>query len=124
MKTRKDQGPKNLEAKELIIELEKKGRKEKRAVWKAVAEKLKRPRRKRIQMNLWKVDAMAKKFSGKTLLVPGKVLGSGEIGVKAKVCAFDFSQKAIDKSGVKGKALSINQLLEENEKPENIVIIG
>jgi len=124
MKTKKNQGPKNLEAKELILELEKKGRKEKKGIWTAVAERLKKPRRKRIKMNLWKLGAMAKKFEGKTLLVPGKVLGSGEIGAKAKIAAFDFSQKAIDKISAKGKALSINELLAEKEKPENIVIIG
>ena len=59
-----------------------------------------------------------------TVLVPGKVLGSGTLDHKVQVAALDFSQKAEDKiASAGGKCLDINLLLEENPTGSGVKII-
>ncbi len=94
----------------------------KKDLWKRVAEDLDRPRRSRVQVNISKLDVCFK--DGSTLLVPGKVLGSGNTKKILHVAAFSYSgsaKKLIEASG--GKAISIEELLKSNEDGKNIVII-
>jgi large subunit ribosomal protein L18e len=60
-----------------------------------------------------------------TVIVPGKVLGSGELAFPVTVAAFSFSQaahKKIRKAG--GKSLSIPDLIKMNPKGKGVKIIG
>jgi len=103
---------KNLLTGELIKKLMEKGRQEKVPLWGAVAEKLNRPRRRGYEVNLFKIDKYAN--DGKIVIVPGSVLGTGEIARPLTVAALRFSRIAeekIRKAG--GKSLSIEKLLEE-----------
>lgn len=54
-----------------------------------------RPRRRRVVVNLSKIEKCAK--DGDSILVPGKVLGVGKIGKKVTVCAVEFSADALAK---------------------------
>ena len=61
---------------------------------------------------------------GEMFVIPGKVLGSGEIGVPVTVGAWRFSDQArqkIEKAG--GKVLDIQSLLKARPKGEGIRII-
>lgn len=92
-----------------------------KAVWKKVASELSRPRRKRVEVNLSKIDCYA---GAETVLVPGKVLGAGAISKKATVAAFSFSEKAraaIAASG--GKAMSIDALHKANPDGKGVMIL-
>jgi large subunit ribosomal protein L18e len=94
----------------------------KKDMWKLVAEELDRPRRARVQVNISKLDLCFK--DGSTLLVPGKVLGSGNTKKNLHVAAFSYSgsaKKLIESSG--GKAISIEELLKSNEDGKNVIII-
>ena len=97
---------------ELIGKLVEKGRQEKVPMWVAVAEKLNRPRRKGYEVNLFRLEDHA---GGKEMLiVPGIVLGTGELTKPVTVAALKFSRIAeekIKKAG--GKCLSIEKLMEE-----------
>lgn len=96
--------------------------KEKKALWKRVAKELSRPRRKRVEVNLSKVDAFAN--DGSTVLVPGKVLGSGNMNKKITVAAFTFSRSARDLISLSGgKAVSISSLLKSNPSGRGVLIV-
>ena len=115
-------GPTKERAKKTMALLEKTGRKSKSALWMDLAARLAKPRRQRASANLWKIDKLARIFKGKTLIVPGKVLGNGIISEKANVVAFEFSDSAeekIKKAG--GKAIMIEDAVSEPAKTMVIV---
>ena len=117
-------GPTKERSKKAIALLEKTGRKSKNAIWLDLATRLGKPRRQRPSTNLWKIEKLAKIFKGKNLVVPGKVLGQGQIAEKASVIAFEFSETAkekIKKAG--GKAMQIEEAIEQKITPKTMVIV-
>lgn len=84
----------------------------KKKEWNKIAEILSSPRRKRIDINLDKINLEAK--AGDTVLVPGKVLSQGEINKKIKVVALSFSEKAKEKL-LKAKC-DVSDMLDEIKK--------
>lgn len=113
----------NPELLELIRFLKKEGMKNRANIWKEIAERLSRPRRKRITVNLSRLNRCTQK--NETVAVPGKVLGAGEINHPIIVAAFAFSDKAREKiTAVKGKCLAFHDLVKNNPKGSNIKIIG
>lgn len=114
---------KNEVTKELIERIYEKSFENESKFWRAVAKALNRPRRKRFEVNLVKLEKYAK--SGETIIVPGVVLGSGDIRKSVRIAALRFSRKArekIEKSG--GKCLSIEELFEKNPKGRGVRIMG
>jgi large subunit ribosomal protein L18e len=107
---------------DLIRRLEEKGRQENKPFWQALAKKLNRPRRKAYEVNLFSLE----KHAGKeTVVVPGYVLGSGEITKPVTVAALHFSAKAeekIRKTG--GKALDIDDFIGSRPNLKNVRIMG
>ena len=103
----------------LIRELKKLSNKEKAKIWKATAKNLERPTRKMREVNVWKINKFTK--DNDTIIVPGKVLGYGELDHKVNVAAYQFSE------GAKAK-ISNNMLIEElmlkNPKGSKVRIIG
>jgi large subunit ribosomal protein L18e len=105
-----------------LVSLIKRLEKEKQPIWRAVALELAKPRRKKVEVNLSKIEKYAN--DGSTVLVPGKVLGSGNLTKKVTIAAFSFSesaQKLIMASG--SKMMSIEQLLESNPKGEGVLLL-
>lgn len=106
---------------DLIIDLREKGIRV--PFWKAVAKGLSRPSRKAFNVNINKIEKFAK--PKETVLVPGIVLGSGEITKAHKVVALRFSESAkqnIEKAG--GKCILIEDYVNENPKGSKTMIIG
>jgi len=92
-------------------------------IWLAVSEKLDRPRRKRIVVNVGKIASLTKEND--VVVVPGKVLGDGSINHPVTVAAIGFSKSAIEKiKRAGGKCISILELIEMNPKGTNVKIIG
>ena len=61
---------------------------------------------------------------GETVLIAGKVLGSGLLSKAVTVAAYNFSVTALEKiEEVGGKCLTIEQILEENPKGSGIRIL-
>lgn len=91
-------------------------------VWRKVAYELSRPRRQRVEVNLSKISDFASDES--TVLVPGKVLGSGSIDKKVTIAAFSFSdnaKKLISAAG--GKAVTIEYLQKSNPDGKGLMIL-
>ncbi|MEM3127071.1 MAG: 50S ribosomal protein L18e [Candidatus Woesearchaeota archaeon] len=116
-------GPTNPLLISLVKELKKKAIEEKVGIWKRVAEDLEKPTRQRREVNLYTIDKYAK--DGEIIVVPGKVLGTGDITKKVNVAAFSFSQSALDKIlKVGGKTLTIQELVKQNSKGKDVRIMG
>jgi large subunit ribosomal protein L18e len=108
---------------ELIRFLKKQSRENKAEIWKTIAEHLAKSRRKRIAVNISRLNRFTEK--NEKVAVPGKVLGAGEIDHPITVAAFAFSEKAKEKiKKARGKCLSLFELAKKNPKGSNIKIIG
>ncbi len=93
------------------------------AVWRAAADHLKRARSRRREVNISRIARSTS--TNETVLIPGKVLGSGTIGHPVRVAAFKFSAsaaKAIAEAG--GECLSIRELVDSNPQGVGIKILG
>ena len=94
----------------------------KKPVWRKIAYELSRPRRQRVEVNLSKIDQYAPEDA--TVVVPGKVLGSGVISKKVTVAAFTFSDSAKRMIGsVGGKAVTIEGLHKTNPEGRGVIIL-
>lgn len=116
-------GPTNQSLVTLIQELRTKAISGKVNLWKRLAEELIRSRRQRRIVNLMHIAKNAK--HGEIIVVPGKVLGMGDLDQKLTIAAYQFSGSALDKikqSG--GEAMTIQELMEKNPNGNKVRIIG
>lgn len=112
----------NPELIKLIRTLRKRSRENEARIWRDIADRLAHSRQRRATVNVSRLNRHTEK--GETVVIPGKVLGSGKIDHPIKVAAFAFSKQAESKIlGAKGKCLSIQELVEENQKGTNVRII-
>ncbi|MEM0231030.1 MAG: 50S ribosomal protein L18e [Candidatus Woesearchaeota archaeon] len=92
-------------------------------VWKKVADDLNVPTRKKKVVNLSKLNRLTSE--NEVVVVPGKVLASGEIEHKITIAALNFSKEAIEKLKRAGaQILSIEELLKKNPEGKEIKVIG
>lgn len=91
-------------------------------IWSAVIKELSRSRRNRRVVNLWKIEKYTKE--GDVVIVPGKVLGNGEISHKVTIAAFEFSKGIKEKTkNNNARLMSIYELFNENPKGSNVKIM-
>ena len=113
---------KNQQIQELVKELKKLSIDQEVKFWKRIASDLEKPTRQRRTVNVWKINKYAK--DNETIIVPGKVLGTGELSKKVNVAAYNFSDEALSKISQQGKALSIEELMKSNPKGKGVRIFG
>ena len=110
-------GPSNYYHRKLIRDLWK----TKRRIWKKVSKKLSGPRRNQVEANLYRINKKTK--NNDVIVVPGKILGLGELNHKLTIACLMFSKSAKKKIEASGsKLISIEELLEQNPKGENIKV--
>lgn len=107
--------------KENIVKLEKAARKNDAEVYRRAAEELKKSAKNKTEVNVSKIERTASE--GETVLVPGKVLGSGRLDKEVEVAAFQFSQKAKKIISKSGEVTYLEDLVEENPEGEKIRIV-
>ncbi len=107
---------------DLIKTLKKTAIERKVKIWKALATELEKPKRIRRVVNLERINRVCN--DNETIVVPGKVLASGELNKKLTVAAFSFSDKASQAINEKGKTMSIEELIKTNPKGSKVRIIG
>ena len=98
-------------------------KKNKAPIWRALEKELSRPRRNRREVN---IGALAEKTDdGQVVVVPGKILGSGEIGHKLTVCAITISESAAAKiAACGGNLVSLSKLIELYPDGKGVHVIG
>ena len=113
----------NADRMELIRFLRKQSRENNVGVWRDIAGRLGKPRRKHVTVNLSRLNRHTTR--NEVVAVPGKVLSSGEIDHALTIAAFAFSEKAKEKvAAAKGKCWSFFELIKKNPKGSNVKIIG
>lgn len=116
-------GPTNPELKELINNLKILSIEKKQPLWKRTAKELEKPSRIRREVNLWKINLNSKK--DENVLVPGKVLSTGDLDHKVTIIAQSFSKKALEKIKKSGSnAITLEEYIKKNPTSKNIKIIG
>jgi len=99
-------GTTNLHKRKLIRSLRAVSTKTGQPVWSRISELLSAPRRKRITVNISKINRHA--YDGEVIIVPGKVLGAGKLeGKRLTVVADSFTQKAYEKLSKAGCRLML-----------------
>ncbi|NPA85952.1 MAG: 50S ribosomal protein L18e [bacterium] len=88
-------GPTDFRVRLLVRRLKKLSRETGKAIWKRVALELLKPRRQRAEVNLYKIEKYAN--PGDIVVVPGKVLGDGELSKPVTIIALAASQQALEK---------------------------
>lgn len=107
----------------LIDELRKKAFSDKIMLWKRLASDLEKPTRQRKIVNLGRINRFTS--DGETIVVPGKVLASGDLQRKVTIAAWQFSDEAVEKiQKANSKAITINELLKHDPKGKKIRILG
>lgn len=104
----------------LIVELKKASIENNASIWKKVSNYLEVY--KKSEVNLDKINNYCKE--GEIVLVPGKVLGMGELNKKITIAAYGFSGSALMKIHESGsKAITIQELMKKNPKGSKVRII-
>jgi large subunit ribosomal protein L18e len=92
-------------------------------IWKAVIKELSRSRSNRKEVNIGELAHVTK--DKEVVMVPGKILGSGEISHKLTVWCFTISEVATRKIlDAGGKMLPLDSLIKKYPDGKGVRIIG
>jgi large subunit ribosomal protein L18e len=92
-------------------------------IWRAVIKELSRSRSNRRQVNIGQLAQVTK--DKEVVIVPGKILGSGEISHKLTIWCFTISEVATRKIlDAGGKILSLDSLVKKYPDGKGVRIIG
>jgi large subunit ribosomal protein L18e len=106
----------------LIADLKSAARSSGADVWGDVAERLEKPRRTHAEVNLGRIERYAEE--DETVVVPGKVLGSGVLSKDVTVAAVDFSGTAQTKIDQVGDTVRLEQAVANNPEGANVRVIA
>lgn len=106
---------------DLIADCKSAARETGAGVWADIATRLEKPRRTHAEVNLGRIERYA--VEEETVVVPGKVLGSGVLQKDVTVAAVDFSSTAREKIEQAGEAVHLETALEENPDGTNVRVI-
>lgn len=113
----------NTQLSNLIQELKKQGSLQDANIWKRIAADLEKPTRSRKAVNLGKINFLTKE--NEIVVVPGKVLGNGELNHKVTIAALSFSAQAEEKiRQSKSEMFSLAEIIKSNPKGKNVRILG
>lgn len=93
-----------------------------KAIWKALAKELDKPKRRRVAVNLSRLDRHT--VEGDIVAVPGKVLAAGNLSKPIKIAAFSFSEGALEKiKRAEADHMTLDELLISGIEPKEIRIM-
>lgn len=108
---------------DLISGLKKQSREKEVPLWRDIALRLERPSRNYPEVNLSRINRHTKEKD--VILVPGKVLGAGELNHQLTVAALSFSGSAKNKiTAAGGSCLTIEELMDKNPGGSRVRIMG
>jgi len=105
----------------LIADLKSAARNSETDVWNDVADRLEKPRSTHAEVNLGRIERYAN--PEETVVVPGKVLGSGVLQKEVDVAAVNFSGTAQTKIEQVGDTMKLEEALEQNPDGTNVRVI-
>lgn len=108
---------------DLVAALKDAGRENEAPIWRDIASRLEKPSRNWAQVNVSKVETAAR--DGENVVIPGKLLGSGDLSRACTVIAWKASASAKAKvAAAGGKVLSLKEGVESFPKGEKCRILG
>ncbi len=111
----------NPELKKAIRDLRSASKESGKAIWQKLADELDKPKRRRISLNLSKIERHTE--AGDVVAVPGKVLSSGSLSHPVTVAAYSFSEGAKLKiSSAEGRVMTLAALIGDVD-PSQIKIL-
>jgi large subunit ribosomal protein L18e len=106
----------------LIADLKSRSRENNAPIWREIAERMQGPQRGYATVNVSRINRHT--AAGETIVVPGKVLGAGELNHPVAVGAFDFSDGARSKiADAGGECLTIEELVVRAPTGSNVRVI-
>jgi len=113
----------NAHLQSLVGSLKQAARENEAPVWKAVAGRLESPARTWPSINISRLERHTEAKA--TVVVPGKLLGSGAISKPLTVGAFSFSASAREKvEAAGGSCLSLPEMLKAHPKGAGVRLMG
>ncbi len=107
----------------LIMDLKTWSRVNKAPIWRDIAKRLEKPSRVWAEVNISRLTYHTKK--GETLIVPGKLLGAGDISYPVTVAAFKVTEGARNKiTEAGGTVITIPELVKKHPKGSGVRIMG
>ncbi len=107
----------------LIQRLKDASRTNEAPVWRDIAIRLEGPASNWAEVNVSKLNRYAEEND--VVVIPGKLLGSGDLAKQLTVAAYRFSGQAKDKvKNAGGQNMSIDELIAKNPKGSKIRIMG
>src|SRR3989344_4055508 len=95
----------------------------KNEAWKGMAKILSGATQKYSSVNLSQIDKETK--TGDTVIIPGKVLSSGDLSKKVRICALSISNSAREKlKKTKSEFALIKEEIKINKKAEGLKVIN
>jgi len=92
-------------------------------IWRYLEREISRARSIRREVNISRLASVTE--NGETVVVPGKVLGLGEMDHKLTVYAFSFSERARKNiTGVGGTIIGLDELIGSYPNGKGVRIIG
>jgi len=113
----KSYGPEDYDKRVLIRKLHK----TKIKVWREVSKRLNKPRKYKVEVNLFRINK--KTNAGDVIVVPGKVLGMGDLDHKVTIASYHTSESTrnkVENSKTGSQLITIEDLLEQNPKGSNV----
>ena len=108
---------------QMVKEFKGASKKNNAPIWSRLAELALKPSSARRTINIGQINKFVK--DNDVIVVPGKVLGTGNISHKITLCSFSMSTtgaKKVLQSG--GKILSFSELIKSHPTGKGVVIIG
>lgn len=90
-------------------------------IWSDVAQNLGKVNRQRPEVNVSDIERVAD--DGDTVVVPGKVLGSGRLTKEVNVAAFKASSGARQKIEEDGEFMFIRDLVDDNPEGSDVKVV-
>ena len=107
----------------LIKDLKKKSWEHKAPIWRDIAHRIEKPNRNWSEVNISNITRNVK--PNETIIIPGKLLGTGKIDFPVTVAAFSTSNTAQTKiTQAGGQIITIEKLITDNPKGKGVRIIG
>jgi large subunit ribosomal protein L18e len=90
-------------------------------IWRKVSKKLSGPRKNKVSPNLYRINKKTK--DNDVIVIPGKILGMGELNHTLTIACLECSNSARSKIISSGsKLISIEELLEQNPKGSGVKV--
>ncbi|MCK4717292.1 MAG: 50S ribosomal protein L18e [Thermoplasmata archaeon] len=108
---------------DLIQDLKRRSHENSAPIWRDVAKRLERPSKNWAEVNISRIARHVEKDT--VVLVPGKLLGSGDIDIPVTIASYRASESAVNKiNSAGGRVMTIQDLMKENPKGTGVRLMG